>query len=375
MPKNDPNLPLFYELLLENLVAGTTALQITVPDPTTSTIASLASSALYRLRVRACQVACGSYSSPLFFGLGLGPVPLTAPVISAATVSGGNSLTVTWNAVVGADFYRLEVVQPTGGPGGGALTVAARQISPTTVTLPVPLGNANVLVAACNGDGCGPFSAASAISPPGPNPAAPQLGSPLAGSTVAGPTTLFSWSRVPGDVGSTSYRLFVQDLSRQQAALDVVTTQNFWAAYFKAEGSRYDALVVADPSGASPVTGPAQGFNMGGTSSTAPTMVRPAHQSSLPAGNIQLAWSPVPGATLYEYFVAVTGLPSATARGVTPGLVVQVPLPLVGGLSTFYSGIVRACPAGANCVAGSDSGWGPWSNVGGPGVTSFQVTP
>jgi hypothetical protein len=102
--------------------------------------------------------------------------------------------------------------------------------------------------------------------------------------------------------------------------------------------------------------------------------VAPAHNSTVSAGNIQLGWSPVPGATLYEYYVAVLGQGTA-AHGVTPGLVVQVPLTgAVGG--TLYSGIVRACPAGATCVFGSDAGWGPWSNApGGPGVTNFTVVP
>jgi hypothetical protein len=59
---------------------------------------------------------------------------------------------------------------------------------------------------------------------------------------------LFTWNPHPDDTGSnTTYRLYVQDLSRQSAALDVYTTQNFYAAYFKAEGARYDGLVIANP--------------------------------------------------------------------------------------------------------------------------------
>lgn len=243
------------------------------------------------------------------------------------------------------------------------------------MTLPVPMGFANVVVAACNGDGCGPFSTAVGINPGGPNPTMASLGTPLGGSIVSGPTVGFAWNRIPGDNGNnTVYRLYVQDLSRQAAALDVYTTQNYWAAYFRAEGARYDALVIANP-GAGQIVGPAQGFNVSGTSADAPTMVTPGHQSSVRAGNVQLGWSPVPGATLYEYYVAVLGQGSPTARGVTPGLLAQVPLTGAAG-GTLYSGIVRACPAGATCVSGSDTGWGPWSNApGGPGVTNFTVTP
>jgi hypothetical protein len=100
-------------------------------------------------------------------------------------------------------------------------------------------------------------------------------------------------------------------------------------------------------------------------------MVAPAHQSSVSAGNILLGWSPVAGATLYEYFVAVQGQSAPTVRGVTTGLFVQVPLTN----PATYSGIVRACPAGASCAAGSDAGWGPWSVDAGPGVTNFTVVP
>jgi hypothetical protein len=378
VPKADPGLDLTYEVLLTDVAAGGRPdLQINVPDPTLSTIYTLHSSSRYELEVRACQAGCGPWSDPVGFSVALPPVPTAAPCLPVCAVTGGNSLTCTWSSVPDADVYRVYVVQPTGGPGGGALTVAARQISTTSVTLPVPVGAANVVVAACNGDGCGPWSRDVGINPPGPSPSSPNLGTPLAASVVNGPGVEFSWNRIPGDDGTnTWYRLYVQDLSRQASALDVYTLDNFYAAYFKAEGARYDALVVANPGLPAEVVGPPIGFNVGGTSATAPTMVSPAHQSRVPAGNLQLGWSPVPGATLYQYYVAVLGQGSAAVTGVTPGLVVQVPLPAVGGAETTYSGITRACMSRNGCTAASDAGWGPWSNApGGPGVTNFTVVP
>ncbi|MHB8797918.1 MAG: PKD domain-containing protein [Thermoanaerobaculia bacterium] len=377
VPKVDPGLSLSYEVLLTDVAGGNTPdLQITVPDPTLSTIYTLHSSALYELKVRACQAGCGPWSTPVTFGVDLPEVPTTAPSVPTCSVSGGNSLTCSWSAVSGADVYSFYVVQPTGGPGGGALTVAARLVSETTVPLPVPQGFANVIVAACTGDGCGPYSGAQGINPAGPNPSSPNLGTPLAASVVNGPGVEFSWNRIPGDDGTnTWYRLYVQDLSRQAAALDVYTRDNFYAAYFKAEGARYDALVVANP-GASQVVGPPIGFNVRGLSASAPTMVSPPHQSQVQAGNLQLGWSPVPGATLYQYWVAVLGQGTPAVTGVTPGLVVQVPLPAVAGQPTTYSGITRACMSPTGCSPTSDTGWGPWSNApGGPGVTNFTVVP
>jgi ELWxxDGT repeat protein len=373
----NPALPdLSYEVMLRDITAGTTALQITVPSPALSTIFTMKSSTQYELKVRACQAGCGPWSAAVTFSLALPPVPAQAPQNLACVVNGGNSLTCDWSAVPSASAYEVQVIQPPpAGPGGGALAVAAKLVSATTVTLPVPIGNATVLVAACNGDGCGP-TASQGITASGPNPSQPTIGTPTAGSVVSGPAVLLTWNRIPGDNGSnTSYRLYVQDLSRQSAALDVFTTGNFYSAFFKAEGARYDALVIANPGTPGQITGPAQGFNVSGSSATAPTMVSPTHNGTVSSGNIQLGWSPVPGATVYEYFVAVLGQSSAAVRGVAAGLVTQVPLTGTAP-GTLYSAIVRACPAGATCVAGSDAGWGPWSNApGGPGVTNFTVIP
>jgi hypothetical protein len=372
----NPALPtMSYEVLLRDVAAGTITLQITVPSDSLSTIFTMGSSTHYELKVRACQAGCGPWSTPVNFSVALASKPAAAPVIGSCTVSGGNSLSCAWGGVAQADTYQVLVVQPPpAGPGGGALAVAAVVVSATSVTLPVPSGAATVLIGACNGDGCGPNAQAS-INAAGPNPASPSLGTPMAGTVVAGPTVLFTWNRVPGDNGSnTWYRLFVQDLSRQSTAFDVFTKQNYYAGYFRAEGARYDALVIANPGLGSQAVGSASGFNVSGASAASPTMVSPAHESTVLAGNVQLGWSPVPGATLYEYFVAVQGQATASARGVTPGLLAQVPLAGTFG-GTVYSGIVRACPAAATCVSGLDAGWGPWSNTGGPGVTNFTVVP
>jgi hypothetical protein len=236
-------------------------------------------------------------------------------------------------------------------------------------------------VAGCTGNGCGNNSSGVSANVPGPSPSAPTLCFPIPGSTVDGPTLTFTWNRIPGDNGSnTVYRLYVQDVKRLAPALDVFTTNNFYGAFVLAEGTRYDALVIANP-GASQVAGPSVSFNVRGTSATAPTMVRPPHNSSsrvgdLPGaapGNVVIGWSPVTGATLYQYFVALAGQIAPVASGVTPGLLVQVPIGPVGGVATTYNGIVRAC-LGGGCTPDSDSGWGPWSNQAG-GSTTFTLLP
>jgi hypothetical protein len=372
----NPSLPdLFYEVVLTNRTTGQTELNLRTRHPTAQAAAILRS-VPYRMQVRACQAACGPFSAPVNFSVALGAVPSTAPSITSAVVNGGNSLTASWTAVTGAEWYQIQVIQPRpAGPGGSALTVAARQVSATSVTLPVPAGQASVIVAACNGDGCGPYSPAMGINPTGPNPSAAQMGSPLDGSVVNGPSVLFTWTRVPGDSGNTVYRLYVQDVSRSRAALDVYTTQNFYGALLKAEGSKYAVQAIANPGTANQVNGPPVTFTVRGSSGVAPTLMAPTNASVLNAGNILVGWTPVPGATLYEYLLSVQGASVASGRGVTPGIFVQVPLAAVNGQPTVYNGIVRACPAGQTCAPGSDAGWGPWSSAAGSGGISFTIVP
>lgn len=369
--ENNPFLPdLFYEVKIMDRLTGLTEWQFRTIDPVVQANVVFRSGA-YTIQVRACQAGCGPVSNSVDFSVVLAPVPTVAPTIADATVVNGNTLTARWSAVSGAEWYQVQVVQPRpAGPGGGALTVASRMVAgDTDVTLAVPMGQAAVFVAACNGDGCGPKSQAVTINPAGPNPSSPHMGSPLDGSVANGPMVLFTWSRIPGDTGNVPYRLYVQDLSRQRAALDVITTQNFYSALLNANGSKYGAVVIAGPENA----GPPISFSVQGVSPMAPTLMTPTHTSTVPAGNVLLGWTPISGASLYEYLVSVQGEAQASGRGVTTGTFVQVPLTAVNGQPTVYSGIVRDCPLGQVCAFGSEVGWGPWSTVAGSGSIAFMV--
>lgn len=369
-----------YEVLLRDTTRQRTALRITTLSGATSTVFSLGSGR-YELVVRACLSACGPASPAVPFTVSLPTLGTAVPSVTGATAS-GDQLTLDWTPVDGADLYQVQLVHPTAGPGGGALTVAARQVSTTTATLAAPAGPLSALVTACNGGTCGtpstPFPVSATLTPQ-----VPSLGTPMAGTVVPGPVVAFSWNRVRvDDATNTTYRLYVADLSRQQPALDVYTTGTAFAAYLAAEGGRYDAQVVANPGcaaagagcSAAESAGAASGFNVAGSSAAAPTLAVPAHRGRVSEGNVALGWTPVPGAALYEYYVSGGGRNPA-ARGVTSGLFAQVPLPASGGQATAYVAIARACPAGTSCAPGSDAGWGPWSDRGGPGVTSFTVAP
>lgn len=366
-----------YEVTLRNTTTGTIDLFITTLAPTVSTVFSMRSGD-YTLEVKACGAGC-STAGLSYFSVRLNPVPATPPTITVCNIQNQinqNLLTCNWTPVSGADLYVVQVVQAGAGPGGGALTVASSQVSATNASFQVPNGNLQVVVQACNGDGCSNPSNGYGITASFGNPAVPTMGAPVGGSVVDGPTILFSWSRIPADNGSnTFYRLYVQDFARNQPALDVLTNQNFWGAQFAA-GRRYDALVIANPESQNASQGPPQGFTTRGNNPQSPTLVQPQHQGSTKQGNVRLGWTPLPGVQLYQYYIAIQGQSAAVATGVTTGIEVQVPLAVVNNQNTVHVGIVRACNNGLNCTLGSEAGWGIWSNQpGGTGVTTFTLVP
>ncbi len=360
-----------YEVTLFNQQTGRMELQINTP--TLGTVFTMRSSP-YGLTVRGCQAKCSPYQySSIFFRVELPSLSQTPPTGLTAQITNGNNLDLSWNPVTGADLYRVQVVQAGSGPGGGALTVAAKQVSTTGATLTVPAGAATVVLNACNGDGCGPQSTI-AINPGGPNPSAPIVATPIPVVVADGPVVTIRWSRIAGDnVSNTDYRLYVGDLSRDGPALDVITKNNFYGAYLRAEGRRYDALVFATQN-RSTVTGPASGFMVGGTSAPAPLITSPTHNSTFKQGTFRLAWSPIPGAVRYQYFVARPGQATPVLTGITPGLFVDTSLAVTA--NTLHQAIVRACPSNNSnqCGPDSDAGWGPWSNTV-TGTTSFTLAP
>jgi hypothetical protein len=369
-----------YEFRLYNADTNALVLALSITGGLTSQVYTLASGN-YRLEMRGCNPQCGTAFATAF-SVALGAVPVSPPtgvVCSVANNSGQNRLDCSWAALAGADFYFIHVIQPNSGPGGGALTVAGTQVGGTSVSLPVPNGPANVVVRGCNGNGCGPFNAPVGVGPAFGNPAAPSLAEPFSGSVVdpggGTPVVTFTWNRVAGDNGSNyRYRLYVQDFSRNAAAVDVTTTNNFHAVFLNPL-TRYDALVIATPvSGVGSTQGPANGFVTRGTAPNTPSFTAPSVFSTVPAGATLIAWTPVPDSagntTNRLYQVQLFG-PTAVNATTTDPFVVRSLAP--GG----YSGIVRACATlGATaCSAGSDAGWGPYTGASGSqgGSTSFTA--
>jgi hypothetical protein len=328
------------------------------------------------MELTAC-VNTGCSTSVSNFVVRGGPVTTAAPTgLNCNLVNAnGNRLDCNWNFVGNSQFYFIHVVQPGRGPGGGALTVAGRQVGATNVSLGIPNGLANIIVRACTGDGCGPFNPVPAVvnanfgSPP-----APVLAEPLGGSLLDtgndAPRVVFTWSLVAAaNPVAYKYRLYVQDFSRGVPALDVITDNNFYGAYLN-PGTRYDAIVFA-VSDFNALQGPASGFLVRGRPPRSPTVTEPTVGSTITRnaqGRVKVSWtqlvnpdSTVP-ATIYQYYFNTA--PAITGTTIDTFVEAQFP-------NGTWLGIVRACTTGTQCMEGSEAGWGPWNNA--PGGEGGQA--
>ena len=198
----------------------------------------------------------------------------------------------------------------------------------------------------------------------------------MAGTVVSGPSLLLTWNRVPGDNGTnTWYRLYVQDLSRQSAALDVYTQNNFYGAYVQGGGGAVRRAGDLEPGLAEPGGGPGAGVQRVGSERDGTDDGVTGAQQHGDAGEHAA------GVDAGARGDAVRVLRGGAGSGDRDGERSDAGASGAGAADgerrgTVYNGIVRACPAGATCQPGLDTGWGPWSNApGGPGVTNFTVTP
>ncbi len=279
---------------------------------------------------------------------------------------GGTAAVVQWRRLVHASHYRLQVVEPPPrGPGGGALSVVEREVQGSIVELPLPVGMVHLLLSTCNELGCGPPRLIATYDVPPPAPPAPVFGAPAPGSTLPSSGVLLSW--VPVEAPA-EYRLQVRTADGATQVLDITTENHFWPVDL-APDSRYTATVTA-------LRGDGElgsdEIHFDTTTPTAPRPTLPVLDSTLPEGDVVIGWTAVPGATSYDYFVAVQGEPHARHRGETAETFVQIDLEALEDRATTYSVTVRAC---SRELCAQDGDWGPWSINAGTGVTNFTVVP
>lgn len=285
----------------------------------------------YNYRVRACNpVGCTGYSATA--AVTVVYPPATAPGLSAPARAAPGSIGIGWNGVAGATRYTLQESSNGGGwvtlfdGNAGSYATAARGV-----------GNYGYRVAACNGAGCGPWSATSTVAVIGPPTIEPVISAP---GLVNVPQYSLSWS-VPANSES-----FVLEESANGGGWTVVHNgggNSFGAS--RGNGSYAYRVRACNFAGCSPYSGIA---SVSVVLPPAATQIYVAEWLSTRKAPYQVqcsvGWRAVPGATEYQLE------PSGAGRRLYTGPKTYVQSN--GGTYCASLYIVRACNAGG-CSAWS----------------------
>ncbi|MBA0448335.1 RHS repeat domain-containing protein [Stenotrophomonas maltophilia] len=142
----------------------------------------------YSYRIRACNpVGCTGYSATASVAVVYPPV--AAPSVSAPARSAPGSIGIGWNGVAGATRYTLQ----ESSNGGGWVTLFDGNAS-SYATAARGVGSYGYRVAACNGAGCGPWSATATVAVIGAPTIEPVISAP---GLVNVPQYSLSWSVPP----------------------------------------------------------------------------------------------------------------------------------------------------------------------------------
>jgi hypothetical protein len=279
-----------------------------------------------------------------------------------------------WQDIPEATGFRVSILEPPpAGPGGGALAVVSRAVDRPPAIIPTLNGSVRIMVAPCNLVGCGPPAISQPVRIEGVERLNPEVGHPEDGSTVPAGAVLLSWLPVESEAERNNHGQYVVELVDQRTGFPVATSStrdHYFGVQLPAGGSWLAHIAVQRP-GSSLLTFAESRFET--EVSVAPTPITPSARTSVPAGRVTLAWTPVDGARGYEYLVTVPGVRKPTARGFTGDLSAVVELPVFNGGPTGYHAIVRTCFAEDRCASGV--GWGPWSSDVGVPPLDFTVMP
>lgn len=324
---------------------------------------------LAELGIAFTEVDDHRYNLPIF--LGYSPLRIDRLEIDWAE-GGGGVAWVAWTQTLGVDGFLVEAVIPDSvGPGGSVLSVMRRHTAGTRAEIPIPSVPVQILVSNCNALGCGLAAVEGPVSFGGDERRQPILGSPDRGEVWREPSVLFSWLPAVDDQGSPERYLIEVFDSASGVSVFEHETDELWAEHRFADDGLWRARVSAVGSDAQAVE--VVEFSTEGVA--VPRLVAPAPKSQSSPGTVELRWTDLEGASLYEYFVSVTGNSEAVIRDVTSSCATTIDLVAVDDRATTYSIIVRACLDPAGCALGSDWGWGPWSHQAGFGDVKLTVVP
>lgn len=261
-------------------------------------------------------------------------VVLATPVVSApATVATGN-YTVSWSSIGNANRYELRVSTSSGSSWSSAYAGSALSYA----VAGVEKGTRHYQVRACQGSGCGSWSASVLISYVPIPTATPALAMPAVG--LNGSHTI-NWSAI-----ADASRYVVEE-QPEAAAWGVVHDGAALAVtlHGRTAGSYSYRARACNVSGCGPYSA-AQAMTVIYPTDTAPTVTAPASSYS---GAYTVSWTSVAGSIRYEPRERL-GTAAWTNLASLAGTAVQI----AGKSTGVYGYQVRAC---------NSAGCGPWSNV------------
>jgi fibronectin type 3 domain-containing protein len=241
------------------------------------------------------------------------PVGKPPAPLGLAAGGGNGRVNLTWTAVTGADSYNVKISTTSGSGYSTTTTSTTNSASVLSLTNGTPYF---FVVSAVNTAGEGPDS-----SEAGSTPIPPPSGVSATGGTSQ---VTVSWTASPG---ATNYDVRRSTTSGSgYASVGTTASTTFNNNSGTTNGTKYFYVVAA-------LNGPGPGSQSTETSAT--PMAAPTGVTLTPKnGSIDVAWSPVTGATSYKVQVSTTSGTGYTLAGSPPASPFNVP-GLTNGTSYF----------------------------------------
>ena len=270
------------------------------------------------------------------------------PTLLSPTAGAKNlpsSVNFSWAATPNAISYDLWIAND------GAAPVLATTTQSTSATINLPSGPSTWYIAAHFPNGCPTLASypprdLSVAASTNCLTTAPQLTGPSTNATVNSPVTL-SWTAVPQAVG---YRLW---LAIDGGAIqDAATTNGATSVTLPLSGSGVVWHVDAFFPGCAPTSSPASSFTLaaatGCASHTAPSLLAPTPNASLPSSITDLQWTSVSGANGYRVWASINGADFAPIATTPPAVTTLHFTFTTGNVSWYVEALFDGCASMAS---------------------------
>jgi len=268
---------------------------------------------------------------------------LLSPAAGASNLP--SSINFSWAATPNATSYDLWIASS----GGAAAIVATTQS--TSATVNVPSGPSTWYVAAHFPNDCPTLASApprdfSVAASSNCSATAPQLIGPSPNASVNSPVT-FAWTAVPQAIG---YRLWLA--IDGGAVQDAATTNGATSVTLPLTGSNVvwhvDAIFPGCPTTSSAPSSFTLAATTGCASHTAPSLLAPAPNASLPSSITDLHWTPAASANGYRIWASINGADFAPIATTPPAVTTLHFTFTTGSVNWYVEALFDGCASMAS---------------------------